>query len=611
MTALMLRNLAAYSAQVAILIGVAAVLAAFLKLTPKARLISLQLILAVCLALPFAEHWRTPAPEKTLVTVYSIPIGYGLRAVVADQQWTPSPMEIMLGILAAGIAVRLCLMCLGMLRLRRYLENARFVPTAFPFEKQRTGAWPDVFVCRDLKGPATFGLFRPAVLVPERWAENETVAYHELLHVRRRDWAFTIAEELIRAVLWFHPAIWWLIGRIQLAREEVVDREVVRLMESREQYLNTLLAIAAARAGLDLAPAPLFLKKRHLRKRVAALLKEVPMSKTRTRSSLAGLAAVVAAAGWMAVHSFPLQAAPQVKDAPGVTVQDDVKLLHRSPVRYPLNALNKGIQGTVLIEATIDQNGEVADAQVIAGPTELRKSAIESVLQWHYNREAGLPPKIQVAIDFVLPKNTPTTVKMVGPAPPPPPPPQTSTVETVDMSSLSPTLRDIVTAHLPVHTGDQLTGERMADAVNALAAIDSHLRIGVRLSPNGTGSVVNISLNDATPSPLTTPTRIRVGGNVQAINLINKVTPVYPQLAKQARIQGSVHFTAFIGKDGHIENLQLIGGHPLLVDAAQDAVKQWVYKPTLLNGQPVEVVTQIDVNFTLSDEPPPPPPPGM
>jgi len=96
------------------------------------------------------------------------------------------------------------------------------------------------------------------------------------------------------------------------------------------------------------------------------------------------------------------------------------------------------------------------------------------------------------------------------------------------------------------------------------------------------------------------PQRIRVGGNVQQANLIRKVTPVYPPLAKQARIQGVVHFQAIIGKDGTIQNLQLISGHPLLVESARQAVSQWQYKPTLLNGEPVEVVTQIDVNFTLS-----------
>jgi protein TonB len=94
--------------------------------------------------------------------------------------------------------------------------------------------------------------------------------------------------------------------------------------------------------------------------------------------------------------------------------------------------------------------------------------------------------------------------------------------------------------------------------------------------------------------------RIRVGGNVQQAKLVRRTMPVYPPLAKQARIQGVVRFTAIIGTDGTIRNLQLLGGHPLLVPSAQEAVKQWQYQPTLLNGEPVEVITQIDVNFTLS-----------
>jgi protein TonB len=86
---------------------------------------------------------------------------------------------------------------------------------------------------------------------------------------------------------------------------------------------------------------------------------------------------------------------------------------------------------------------------------------------------------------------------------------------------------------------------------------------------------------------------------VQAANLIHKVDPVYPPLAYQARIQGTVRFTVIIGRDGRIQNLQLLSGHPLLVEAARQAVSQWEYRPTLLNGSPVEVVTQVDVNFTL------------
>ena len=93
---------------------------------------------------------------------------------------------------------------------------------------------------------------------------------------------------------------------------------------------------------------------------------------------------------------------------------------------------------------------------------------------------------------------------------------------------------------------------------------------------------------------------IRVGGNVQAANLIKQPQPVYPPLAKAARVQGTVKFEAKISTDGTIRDLKLISGPPLLVQAAMHAVKQWVYKPTLLNGEPVEVLTTIDVNFTLS-----------
>jgi TonB family protein len=103
------------------------------------------------------------------------------------------------------------------------------------------------------------------------------------------------------------------------------------------------------------------------------------------------------------------------------------------------------------------------------------------------------------------------------------------------------------------------------------------------------------------PSQQATPTRIRVSGSVQQANLVTKVDPVYPPLAAQARISGQVRFTVTIGKDGSIQNIQLVSGHPLLVAAAKDAVQQYVYRPTLLNGNPIEVITQVDVNFSLTN----------
>ena len=93
---------------------------------------------------------------------------------------------------------------------------------------------------------------------------------------------------------------------------------------------------------------------------------------------------------------------------------------------------------------------------------------------------------------------------------------------------------------------------------------------------------------------------LRVATGVAEANLVHKVVPIYPPLAKSARVQGTVEFTAVINKEGQIDNLRLVHGHPLLVEAARQAVLQWRYRPTLLNGQPVEVVTDIIVNFMLS-----------
>jgi TonB family protein len=116
------------------------------------------------------------------------------------------------------------------------------------------------------------------------------------------------------------------------------------------------------------------------------------------------------------------------------------------------------------------------------------------------------------------------------------------------------------------------------------------------------GVIGGVLGNDSPPPPRAAVPQvqtIRVGQNVERSNLITEVPPVYPALAKAARIQGTVRFTVRIGTVGRVESLQLVSGHPLLVAAAQDAVKQWVYRPTLLNGEPVRVETQVEVVFRL------------
>jgi TonB family protein len=98
-------------------------------------------------------------------------------------------------------------------------------------------------------------------------------------------------------------------------------------------------------------------------------------------------------------------------------------------------------------------------------------------------------------------------------------------------------------------------------------------------------------------------TRVHIGGNVQAAKLINRVQPVYPEEARQAHIQGTVRLHLVLAKDGSVAQVQVVSGHPLLVQAAVDAVRQRCYQPTLLNGEPVEVDTVVDVVFALTPTP--------
>jgi protein TonB len=208
-----------------------------------------------------------------------------------------------------------------------------------------------------------------------------------------------------------------------------------------------------------------------------------------------------------------------------------------------------------------------------------------------------------------LPKATLTSF-LVAPPPPPPPPPPPAAAAPVKVVKVAPRQFDAGRLMAPKQIPKEIAmiKEEELPPPSASAGVVGGIPGGVPGgAPGGViGGIIGSVPTAAPPPPPVkvekpaTPQRIRVGGNVQAANLIRKVTPQYPPLAKQARVQGTVRFQAIIGKDGTIQNLQLISGHPLLVPSATDAVKQWLYRPTLLNGEPVEVVTQIDVNFTLS-----------
>ncbi len=122
----------------------------------------------------------------------------------------------------------------------------------------------------------------------------------------------------------------------------------------------------------------------------------------------------------------------------------------------------------------------------------------------------------------------------------------------------------------------------------------------------GDGLVIPGALESSTPAgsampELIVPEKVRVSSGVAAGMLVRQVKPNYPQLAVRAHIQGTVMLQATIGKDGMVQNLRVVSGPPLLIESAMDAVRQWRYQPFYLNGQPVEVETQINVHFTLGN----------
>ena len=216
----------------------------------------------------------------------------------------------------------------------------------------------------------------------------------------------------------------------------------------------------------------------------------------------------------------------------------------------------------------------------------------------------GIMILIPLIYTEALPKQQLLTFLVAPPPPPPPPPPPAAApvkvvrvVRELDDGRL--TAPKEIPKEIAMIKEEDLPPPASAGVVGG---VPGGMAGG---SPGGVIGGIISSTPVAPPPPppppkVEPPKRIRVGGQVQSALAISRPNPIYPPLAKQARIQGTVRLEAEISKQGTIESLRVISGHPLLVQAALDAVKQWRYKPTILNNEPVAVATTIDVNFTLS-----------
>jgi hypothetical protein len=209
-------NLVSYSMQIGLLVGLAAFVPSALRLRlPGGRLAYWHMLLGACLILPALRPWKQAVITLTSYVPPSAParlLPHTPPATVID--WT----EVVFFLLLGGMAIRMGWLASGLWRLSRLRRHSTPLAPGCSWSAEA-----DIRVSDAISSPVTFGFLKPTVLLPANFDEleapvQEAILCHEVLHVRRKDWLWTVAEEVVRCVFWFHPAIWWLLGEIGLAR---------------------------------------------------------------------------------------------------------------------------------------------------------------------------------------------------------------------------------------------------------------------------------------------------------------------------------------------------------------------------------------------------------
>jgi beta-lactamase regulating signal transducer with metallopeptidase domain len=371
-------NLVSWSAQVALLVLITGLLLRLFPIRhPRVLLAFCRGLLLLTLALPILQPWHrlsrvTPLPDLS----GTFTVGPAAPAPAAAYWHFPSMPVVAKGIgvvLVGGIALRFVLLALGLIRLRRLrLASAPVTgqdPSATILDQMlaKVGVNAEFRLSASVDSPVTYGLINPVVLLPDNFLSTDArlqsvIACHELLHARRRDWPQHLIEEIVRAVFWFHPAILWLISRIRIAREQLVDLEVVRVTNARKAYLQALLEFTQRGARTAAVPAPPFLTQHQLVERISLISKEVHMSRRRLLVSLGVISCCLFIVVGLSAWSFPLKRAPRQSDS--------------SPSNIivpggPSDGISGGVSGGVAGGVTSGVTGGIDGALTTHAPTDI------------------------------------------------------------------------------------------------------------------------------------------------------------------------------------------------------------------------------------------------
>jgi TonB family protein len=453
MPALTSTNLALYAAQAALLIGALALGLAALQPGARFRLAACRAVLVMLLVLPWQGLLREPAPAASRLEE---PIANAVFADAVDARVGHRlPWGVIVGTLVgAGVGFRTLWLLAGLVRLRRIAgrlvdggEHAEVTDLQAALGTAATVRFVDA-----VPTPVTFGVAPAVVLLPSALLQapadrRRAVICHELLHVRRRDWLWVLGEEASLAALWFHPAVWWLVGELQLAREQVVDHLTVVATGTRRAYMDALFSAADAPSAPPLLAG--FLRRRHLSRRLVSLAEEVAMS--RMRLALGGVLMIGGLLGSsvVALAAWPLTPMSQASAKPTRSGPEDVvQIGRRVEVAFPDAAIEAGVAEVVVdVKTELDAQGGVISARA-------------ATITVHGKDGAQPSPRLTPAVDDMVA----ATVDAIG-GWRFRPPPQTPAVLIVRLSFTAETRQAIVTRISAVSGYPRPQGLRVGGAI--------------------------------------------------------------------------------------------------------------------------------------------------
>lgn len=594
MPALTVENLLAYCAQVAVLVAAATAVAFVSRVrAPGIAHAYWRLVLAIALLLPLAQPLGlgvadVPPPLPTASGPTMAVNGAAVASISAERtDWA----GVIWRVVAAGVAIRLLWLGVGMWRLSRLRRHPGEPADAeFAALQRQLQTRAEVRYTDRVAQPVMFGVRRPVVLLPSALRAapadiRQAIVVHELWHVRRRDGLSVVLEELVRAALWFHPAIWWLIAQTRATRERLVDACAVMTTGQRATYVRALLLFADTPAA---GPVAAFGWRRQLFHRIVHVTQEDAMSSLRLRVSVLALAAALTASSWWSVRAFPLAESPQ---GPGVleqraqspTPDNPVprRLVTAQPVT-PTGVDMRDVDVTVTLRTVIDETGAVAELRPVAvhkQPVPVEATAPDGRIVTEYSggflvQGDDTLAKLEQMYDRA------TFKTRAGTAP-----------RAFDE------YRPLIQALLD--SAETAARQwRYESPAAAPLTVDVLVRF-VDGNAFATPVIPTVQARQVPPDAAISDGAVRVGASVRQPKKIKDVKAEYPPDARVARIQGVVILEARIGTDGRVKRARVLRSIPLLDQAALDAVEQWEFEPTAINGVATPLVMTVTVQFSL------------